>query len=168
MYVLRGRTCLLPCVYVELFALAPGTEHIREKTSNHHKRQHREYLFKNKKETKHYIFKVRGAVLFMNKAADVSGTSWTPHAHSHRKSPIVVTSVMVWHVSLRSAISPSMLLTSCSWSPSSFLQEHLSVPPPHGGQTEFCMMYIREVAPTELARCMRSCVCPVRLTQPWI
>ena len=109
---------------------------------------------------------IRGAVLFMNKAADVSGTSWTPHAHSHRKSPIVVTSVMVWHVSLRSAISPSMLLTSCSWSPSSFLQEHLSVPPPHGGQTEFCMMYIRKVAPTELARCMRSCVCPVRLTQP--
>ena len=101
---------------------------------------------------------VRGLVLFMNKAADVSGTSWTPHAHSHRKSPIVVTSVMVWHVSLRSAISPSMLLTSCSWSPSSFLQEHLSVPPPHGGQTEFCMMYIRKVAPTELARCMRSCV----------
>ena len=112
--------------------------------------------------------RVRGLVLFMNKAADVSGTSWTPHAHSHRKSPIVVTSVMVWHVSLRSAISLSMLLTSCSWSPSSFLQEHLSVPPPHGGQTEFCMMYIRKVAPTELARCMRSCVCPVRLTQPWI
>ena len=115
---------------------------------------------------------VRGLVLFMNKAADVSGTSWTPHAHSHRKSPIVVTSVMVWHVSLRSAISLSMLLTSCSWSPSSFqsfLQERLSVPPPHGGgQTEFCMMYIREVAPTELACCMRSCVRPVRLIQSWL
>ena len=62
----------------------------------------------------------------------------------------------------------SMLLTSCSWSPSSFLQEHLSVPPPHGGQTEFCMMYIRKVAPTELACCMRSCVRPVRLMQSWL
>ena len=29
-------------------------------------------------------------------------------------------------------------------------------------------MYIREVAPTELACCMRSCVRPVRLTQSWL
>ena len=29
-------------------------------------------------------------------------------------------------------------------------------------------MYIREVAPTELACCMRSCVRPVRLIQSWL